>query len=140
MSPVSRRNPNINFYDNNIIMDNLKSSVQILEQNKQTRSDLSKVYRSIKEQLPNVKWLDVLRKSTRNNVKDKIENKFFKTRNKDVKKAERKLKEDDKEVEEMNDSCLAAPSINLTRSPKQALYKFGLKCRGPSTKSSGTTE
>ena len=70
------------FSFNNNMTRAFQKSIKILNKPTQSIQDLSKIYRSMKAEGLNITWMDVLRKTSRNNVKDKIEGKMIKTQRK----------------------------------------------------------
>ena len=76
------QNKNKIFSFNNNMTRAFQKSIKILNKPTQSIQDLSKIYRSMKAEGLNITWMDVLRKSSRNNVKDKIEGKMIKTQRK----------------------------------------------------------
>ena len=89
------------FSFNNNMTRAFQKSIKILNKPTQSIQDLSKIYRRMKEEGLNITWMDVLRKSSRNNVKDKIEVKLMQTRKRHMKDIEKVIKEADKEINEI---------------------------------------
>ena len=80
------------FFSTNYKMTELDRSIKILNKPKQTIQELSRTYKILKNEGLNIKWIDVLRKSSRGQVKDKVQGKVMKIQRKAMKRTENNKK------------------------------------------------
>ena len=89
------------FFSTKYKMTELDRSIKILNKPKQTIQELSRTYKILKNEGLNIKWIDVLRKSSRGQVKDKVQGKVMKIQRKAMKRTEKVIESEEKEINEM---------------------------------------
>ena len=84
------------FFSTNYKMTELDRSIKILNKPNQTIPELSSIYKNFKNAGMNIKWIDLLRKTSRGQVKDKVQGKVMKIQRKAMKRTEKVIKREEK--------------------------------------------